>query len=170
MTFRSIGLTTALILLLQTPLLAFAGTTEQMDKLADFIAIVVILVVPIAGIVIFWKLHILPEKIAEKRHHPNAEAIKVLCLLSLFIGGLLWPIAWLWAYTKPIGYKMAYGTEKADSFFIEALEKLEKNELSPQEIQEVHAELDTLSQKKLLNPKLISIFDAFAKHINTKES
>jgi len=33
-------------------------------------------------------------------------------LLSLVFGGLLWPIAWLWAYSKPVLYKMAYGTDK----------------------------------------------------------
>ena len=27
-------------------------------------------------------------------------------------GGLLWPLAWLWAYTKPVLYQMAYGTDK----------------------------------------------------------
>ena len=29
----------------------------------------------------------------------------MLCLLSLVFGGLLWPIAWLWAYTRPVGYQ-----------------------------------------------------------------
>ncbi len=157
-------------LFLQTPLFAFAGTTEQMDKIADVIAIFVLIFVPIAGIVIFWKLHVLPEKIAEKRHHPQAEAIKTVCLLSLVFGGILWPFAWLWAYTKPIGYKMAYGTERADSFFIEALEKLEKNELSSKEVKSIHAELESLSQKKLLSPELIDVFDAFAQHIEIKEA
>ena len=47
-------------------------------------------------------VHILPEKIAHKRHHPQFEAIRTLCLLSLVFGGLLWPIAWLWAYSKPV--------------------------------------------------------------------
>ena len=54
----------------------------------------------------------MPEKIAHKRHHPQLEAIKTLCLLSLVFGGLLWPIAWLWAYTKPVGYKLAYGNRQ----------------------------------------------------------
>jgi hypothetical protein len=30
-------------------------------------------------------------------------------------GGLLWPIAWLWAYSKPVLHKMAYGTDVDDS-------------------------------------------------------
>ena len=41
-------------------------------------------------------------------------AIQTLCLLSLVFGGLLWPIAWLWAYTRPVLYKMAYGTDTVD--------------------------------------------------------
>jgi hypothetical protein len=64
-------------------------------------------------IALFWMVHVLPEKIAHKRHHPQFEAIRTLCLLSLVFGGLLWPIAWIWAYTKPVMHKMAYGTDRA---------------------------------------------------------
>jgi len=87
------------------------------DKLADFLAVFVLFVVPVGGIVVFWLLHVMPEKIAHKRHHPQFEAIRTLCLLSLVFGGLLWPIAWLWAYTKPVGYKMAYGTDKHPDYY-----------------------------------------------------
>jgi hypothetical protein len=83
------------------------------DTLATIIALFVILVVPIVLIVLFWMVHVLPEKIAHKRHHPQFEAIRTLCLLSLVFGGLLWPFAWIWAYTKPVIHKMAYGTDKA---------------------------------------------------------
>ena len=92
---------------------------EAEDKLATFLAIFVIFFVPILLIVLFWMVHVLPEKIAHKRHHPQLEAIKTLCLLSLVFGGLLWPIAWLWAYTKPVGYKLAYGTDKHPDYFKE---------------------------------------------------
>ena len=85
---------------------------ETLAKAANVLAIVVIILVPIIGITVFWLVHILPEKIAHKRHHPQTEAIQVLCLLSLVFGGLLWPLAWLWAYSKPVLYKMAYGTDK----------------------------------------------------------
>jgi CBS domain containing-hemolysin-like protein len=88
---------------------------ETLAKAANVIAIVVIILVPIIGIVVFWLVHILPEKIAHKRQHPQQEAIQVLCLLSLVFGGLLWPLAWLWAYSKPVLYKMAYGTDKHDN-------------------------------------------------------
>ena len=90
----------------------FAG--ETMDKVANGIAWVVLVLVPVVGITVFWLVHILPEKVAEKKRHPQAKAIQVLCLLSLVFGGMLWPIAWLWAYSKPVLYKMAYGTDEVE--------------------------------------------------------
>src|SRR5262245_8457523 len=88
---------------------------EALDTAADVISWIALIIVPVVAIAVFWLVHILPEKIAEKKRHPQAKAIQVLCLLPLFFGGLLWPIAWLWAYTKPVLHKMAYGTDVDDS-------------------------------------------------------
>jgi len=90
----------------------FSG--EALDTVADVMAWVVLVVAPIAAIVVFLLVHILPEKIAEKKRHPQTDAIKTLCLLSLAFGGMLWPLAWLWAYSKPVMYKLAYGTDKLE--------------------------------------------------------
>ncbi|MDI9238580.1 DUF3302 domain-containing protein [Lysobacter sp. LF1] len=87
---------------------------EALDTAANVIAWIALLIVPVVLITVFWLVHILPEKIAEKRRHPQLSAIKTLCLLSLVFGGLLWPLAWLWAYTKPVLHKMAYGTDVDD--------------------------------------------------------
>lgn len=87
---------------------------ETLDAVAEALSWVVLFVVPIVAIAVFWLLHIMPEKIAERRKHPQAKAIQCLCLLSLVFGGLLWPIAWLWAYTKPVLHKLAYGTDKEE--------------------------------------------------------
>ena len=87
----------------------FSGDT--LDLVANILAWVVLIIAPVIAITVFWLVHILPERIAEKRHHPQAHAIKTLCLLSLFFGGMLWPLAWLWAYSKPVLYKMAYGVD-----------------------------------------------------------
>ena len=87
---------------------------ETLDAAANVVAWIVLIFVPIIVIVLFWLVHVLPEKIAHKKHHPQFAAIKTLCLLSLVFGGLLWPIAWLWAYSKPVLYKMAYGTDEVD--------------------------------------------------------
>ena len=106
-----IALAAAFLLLFPSEARASLLSPELEDKLANFLALVVIFIVPIVLIVLFWLVHIMPEKIAHQRHHPQFEAIRTLCLLSLVFGGLLWPIAWIWAYSKPVLYKMAYGTD-----------------------------------------------------------
>lgn len=88
---------------------------ETLDSFANAISWVVLIIAPIIGITVFWLVHILPEKIAHRRKHPQTGAIQCLCLLSLCFGGLLWPIAWLWAYTKPVLHKLAYGTDVDES-------------------------------------------------------
>jgi len=96
-----------------TPDAAWASSAME-DKIANVVKWVVVITVPIIGIYIFWMLHILPEKIAHKRGHPQLEAIKTLCILSLFFGGLLWPFAFIWAYSKPVMHKLAYGTDRVE--------------------------------------------------------
>ena len=99
--------------LLARPEAAYASflSPEAEDTLATFLAIFILFIVPVVLIVLFWLVHILPEKIAHNRHHPQFEAIRTLCLLSLVFGGLLWPLAWIWAYTRPVLHKIAYGTD-----------------------------------------------------------
>ena|SRR5947209_19404847 len=105
--------TPAFALLLGLPAHAHASLLhgDALDSLANGIAWVVLIIAPVIGITVFWLVHILPEKIAEKKKHPQTGAIQCLCLLSLVFGGLLWPFAWMWAYTKPVLHKMAYGTD-----------------------------------------------------------
>jgi hypothetical protein len=127
---------------------------EMMDSAAMYLAWFVIIFVPIGGIVLFWLVHILPEKIAHKRHHPQRDAIQVLCLLSLVFGGLLWPIAWLWAYVKPVTYKMAYGTEKHDDYFREMSAKAKAGDLLEHELAHLREELDAMDAKGALTAEL----------------
>ncbi len=108
---------------------------ELMDKAAMYLA---------------W----LPEKIAHKRHHPQRDAIQTLCLLSLVFGGLLWPIAWLWAYTKPAGYRLAYGTEKHDDYYREMAEKAHAGELAQHEVDHLREELDAMNAKGALSAEM----------------
>jgi CBS domain containing-hemolysin-like protein len=118
---------------------------DALAKAASVIALVVIIVVPIVVIVLFWMVHVLPEKIAHKRHHPQSDAIHVLCLLSLAFGGLLWPLAWLWAYTKPVLYKMAYGRDKHDDYYAELASKAPELERElHQDVSRLKGELDRL--------------------------
>jgi CBS domain containing-hemolysin-like protein len=136
---------------------------ETLAKVANGIAIVVIVLVPIVAIVVFWMVHVLPEKIAHKRHHPQTEAIQVLCLLSLVFGGLLWPIAWLWAYTKPVLHKMAYGTDKHDHYYAELAAKDNKEATSLRDdVARLRQDLETLLAKGDAPEELSSIRDQLA--------
>lgn len=132
---------------------------DALDTMADWVAIIVLIVVPMGVIVVFWLIHILPEKVAEKRHHPQKDAINTLCLLSLFFGGLLWPLAWLWAYSRPVGYRMAYGTDKHDDYFVELGDKAKQGGLLAAEIDHLRQELDAMAARGQLPPNLKSLRD-----------
>lgn len=54
-----------------------------------------------------WYVNITPERIARKRRHPQLPAINALIMMSSLFGGLLWPIAKVWAGSKPVLYKLA---------------------------------------------------------------
>ena len=105
---------------------------ETLDAIANGISWVVLVIAPIVGVAVFWLVHILPEKIAHKKKHPQTGAIQCLCLLSLCFGGLLWPIAWLWAYTKPVLHKAAYGTDIDESLAHHGEEKVAATESESQ--------------------------------------
>ena len=108
------GMLMSLLMLFQPYAHASMFKGEALDNVADVMAWVVLIIAPIVAIAVFLMVHILPEKIAEKKQHPQTDAIKTLCLLSLVFGGMLWPLAWLWAYSKPVMYKLAYGTDKLE--------------------------------------------------------
>jgi hypothetical protein len=116
---------------------------ETLDSIANGISWVVLIVGPMIGIAVFWMVHILPEKIAEKRRHPQAKAIQCVCLLSLCFGGILWPLAWLWAYTKPVLHKMAYGTDVGEPHGHEGEEVTEEQK----EIEKLRARVAELEAK-----------------------
>jgi CBS domain containing-hemolysin-like protein len=160
-----------LLLLVLTPQQAHASflSPELEDKLATFLAIFILFIVPVVLIVLFWMVHILPEQIAHKRNHPQFEAIRTLCLLSLVFGGLLWPFAWIWAYSKPVFHKMAYGTDKLHEDEHEAevapatagglnlrerslglherLARLEAQNIPDSELSKLRADLDAIESK-----------------------
>jgi hypothetical protein len=151
----------ALAAALTAPGLAHASflSGDALDAAANALSWVVIVLVPIGAIALFWYVHILPEKIAEQRHHPQKDSIKVLCILSLFFGGLLWPFAWLWAYTRPVAFRAAYGAEKHEDYYIGLGEKARARELPLDEIAHLRGELEAMARKGALAPPLRNLLD-----------
>ena len=136
---------------------------EALDKVASVLALVVIVVVPIVLIVLFWMVHVMPEKIAHKRHHPQRDAIHVLCLLSLFFGGLLWPLAWLWAYSKPVLHKLAYGTDKHDDYHAEhAAAATDRSSDLRAEVADLRGSVENMLEKGGTAEELAAIRDRLA--------
>ena len=151
----------ALAALAAAPLAAHASflSGDALDAAANVLSWIVIVLVPLGGIALFWYVHILPEKIAEQRHHPQKDSIKVLCILSLFFGGLLWPFAWLWAYTRPVAFRAAYGMEKHEDYYEEMGEKARAGELEVEEVAHLRTELEAMARKGALPPALRKLLE-----------
>jgi len=72
-----------------------------MIDILDIFTFIVLAVLLAVVIFFFMKLGELPGKIAGKRNHPQADAITICGWLGILTLGLLWPIAIIWAYTRP---------------------------------------------------------------------
>jgi uncharacterized membrane protein YfcA len=132
---RRVRLAAAVLLATASRGACAAVTGALADSVADWMSVFILLVMPPAAIYLFWILHILPEKAAKKRNHPQKDAIHMLCLLSLVFGGLLWPIAMLWAYVKPMGMRVAL--VEAEHLHATELPKVQAP-LEPEPLQEVN--------------------------------
>lgn len=73
---------------------------NQLDAF-DYFAFVVMGVLFLALFVIIVLLGALPGRIAASRNHPCATAISAASWISPFTLGLLWPIAFVWAFIPP---------------------------------------------------------------------
>jgi CBS domain containing-hemolysin-like protein len=148
-----------LALALLAPALAHASflSGDALDTAANVLSWIVIVLVPVVAIGLFGYVHVLPELIAEKRHHPQKHAIKTLCILSLFFGGLLWPLAWLWAYTRPVMFRAAYGSEKHEDYYVEMGEKARLGQLVRDDLVRLRHELAEMAARGALPAALVEI-------------
>ncbi len=72
-----------------------------MFDIFDIFAFAVFAVLLAALVIIVVTLGSLPGQIAYKRGHPQAAAITVAGWLGVVTGGILWPLALIWAFLKP---------------------------------------------------------------------
>jgi hypothetical protein len=67
----------------------------------EYLALGLLLCVVTGVFYVFMYIHDIPYEMAEKRHHPQKDAIYWGCWLSLFTLHVLWPFIFLWAVSKP---------------------------------------------------------------------
>nr|WP_249168116.1 DUF3302 domain-containing protein [Bradyrhizobium elkanii] len=75
----------------------------------DAFAFVVFAVLIFIGVIIVVTVGKLPGQLAHKWNHPQADAINAMSWIGIATGGLLWPVAFIWAFTRPFGAKSAKG-------------------------------------------------------------
>ncbi len=67
----------------------------------DVLTFVVLGILLSAGLYAAFRLGALPGQLARQRGHPQADAINVAGWVGLFTLGLFWPLALIWAFTRP---------------------------------------------------------------------
>jgi hypothetical protein len=78
----------------------------------DAFAFVVFAVLIFVGVIIVVTLGKLPGQLAHKWNHPQAGAINAMSWIGIATGGLLWPVAFIWAFTTPFGAKSQVRDER----------------------------------------------------------
>lgn len=67
----------------------------------DAFAFVVFAILISVAVVIVVMLGQLPGQLARKWDHPQAAAINATSWIGIATGGLLWPVAFIWAFINP---------------------------------------------------------------------
>ena len=67
------------------------------------------------AVIVIVKLGQLPGQLARKWGHPEAAAINAASWVGIATGGLLWPLAFIWAFTTPFGSKSPVKDERQPS-------------------------------------------------------
>ena len=81
----------------------------------DAFAFVVFAVLIFVGVIIVVSLGKLPGQLAHKWNHPQASAINAMSWIGIATGGLLWPVAFIWAFTTPFGNKSTVKDDRETS-------------------------------------------------------
>ena len=67
----------------------------------DIFALFVLIVLGLSAVGAWALLGMMPGRIAHERGHPQADAIRVCGWWGAITMGLLCPVAFIWAYSKP---------------------------------------------------------------------
>jgi len=76
---------------------------ESSFGVLDAFAFVVFAVLIAVAVIAIVSLGQLPGRLARKWGHPQAAAVRVAGWIGIATGGLLWPLALIWAFITPSG-------------------------------------------------------------------
>ena len=65
-------------------------------------ALIVLIIIVLCVVGVWVALAIMPGRIARQRGHPQADAINVCGWFGALTMGVFAPIAFIWAYSKPV--------------------------------------------------------------------
>jgi hypothetical protein len=77
-------------------------TMQGAGPILHWFTLVILLVMPVIGAIVLYKLGGLPGSIAASRGHPQATAINVCGWMGV-VTLVLWPLALVWAHMAPRG-------------------------------------------------------------------
>jgi hypothetical protein len=80
----------------------------------DIFALIILFVLVVAAFGVWVILAMLPGRIARARNHPQADAINMCGWWGALTMGLLMPLAFIWAHTRPAGSGAAAVAPPAD--------------------------------------------------------
>jgi len=107
----------------------------------EYLALGLLLLVVTGVFYVFMYIHDIPYEMAEKRHHPQKDAIYWGCWLSLFTLHVLWPFIFLWAVSKP-GKVELTGREAPDG-----VEPHDAGKAAASEIKQLREQLTALQSR-----------------------
>ena len=112
-------------------------------------AIVFAIIIASIVFLIFW-LGPMPGKIARKRGHPQADLLTAAGWMGLFFtGGVLWLIAFIWAYGNPTGTAstIAAGAVAGEADAASLGETRQVFEAAMERIRDLESQVATLTAK-----------------------
>jgi hypothetical protein len=81
----------------------------------DAFAFVIFAVLIAVSVIIIVSLGKLPGRLAREWGHPQASAINATSWIGIATGGLLWPLAFIWAFMVPTARPEARGADAQPS-------------------------------------------------------
>ena len=66
----------------------------------DIFSLIVLTAILLTVLAVIVFLGMLPGKVATQRNHPQVDAVRMAGWIGILAGGILWPLAFIWAFYR----------------------------------------------------------------------